>query len=67
MRNPSNLLLIRIDNINIYVKISSIYELPIVQIKYIFLYFIYLYYMIKQNEKDSRDRVSDFDRGGICN
>lgn len=39
MRNPSNLLLIRIDNINIYVKISSIYELPIVQIKYIFLYF----------------------------
>lgn len=39
VRNPSNLLLIRIDNINIYVKISSIYELPIVQIKYIFLYF----------------------------
>lgn len=39
MRNPSNLLLIRIDNINIYVKISSIYELPIVQIKYIFLCF----------------------------
>lgn len=37
MRNPSNLLLIRIDNI--YVKISSIYELPIVQIKYIFLCF----------------------------
>lgn len=39
VRNPSNLLLIKIDNINIYVKISSIYELPIVQIKYIFLYF----------------------------
>lgn len=39
VRNPSNLLLIRIDNINIYVKISSIYELLIVQIKYIFLCF----------------------------
>lgn len=39
VRNPSNLLLIEIDNINIYVKISSIYELPIVQIKYIFLCF----------------------------
>lgn len=39
VRNPSNLLLIKIDNINIYVKISSIYELPIVQIKYIFLCF----------------------------
>lgn len=39
VRNPSNLLLIKIDNINIYVKISSIYELLIVQIKYIFLYF----------------------------
>lgn len=39
VRNPSNLLLIRIDNINIYVKISSIYELSIVQIKYIFLCF----------------------------